>query len=175
VYQGKRGPVSTAPFRVLGRFVWYPLDQETGFFYSGTNLGARRIVALGASVDHQGNYNTRGADLYVDVPVTRGDAATFQLNVIRYDGGSTLTTLPQQTCWMAEGGYYLHTLKVEPFVQVASRDPRDLLPAERKYLCGLAYWGNGHRYNVKVGLARMTRAGAPNRTQLQVQGQLFMW
>ncbi len=175
VFQGSRGANATAPFRYFGRAVWYPFDAETGFFYSGTTLGGRRIVAVGASIDHQGDYNTDGVDLYVDQPVNGGDAATFQLNFIRYDGGRTLVQLPRQNCWLAEGGYYLHSTRLEPFVQVASRDlSQASLADERKYQGGLAYWANGHRYNVKLGIARLTKSGAPDRTPLVIQGQIFM-
>jgi hypothetical protein len=176
VFQGSRGNDATAPFRYFGRVVWYPLDAETGFFYSGTTLGARRILAIGASVDHQGDYNTRGADLYVDQPVNGGDAATFQIDFIRYDGGTFMRMLPAQNCWLFEGGYYLHAARLEPFVQIASRDPSDAsLAVERKYQAGVAYWAAGHRYNVKLGVGRMTKAGAPDRTQVLLQGQIFMW
>ena len=176
VFQGNRGTTATAPFRYFGRAVWYPLDAETGFFYSGTTLGVRRIVAVGGSVDHQDTYNTRSVDLYVDHPVRGGDAATFQADFVHYDGGQLFPTLPSQNCWLLEGGYYLHAARLEPFVQVATRDPSDAsLAFERKYQGGIAYWAGGHRYNVKLGVAQLTRSGAPNRTQVAVQGQIFMW
>jgi hypothetical protein len=176
VFQGRRGTSAAAPFRCFGRVVWYPLDAETGFFYSGTTLGAKRIVALGASVDHQDDYTTRGVDLYVDQPVRGGDAATFQLDFIRYDGGRTLPALAAQSVWLVEAGYYIHGARLEPFVQVASDDPSSpSIAIQRKYQGGVAYWANGHRYNVKLGVARMTKSGAPDRTQVVVQGQIFVW
>ncbi len=176
VFQGSRGTNATSPFRYFGRVVWYPLDAETGFFYSGTTLGTRRIVAVGASVDHQGTYNTRSVDLYVDQPVGGGNAATFQVDFIRYDGGRLLPALLAQNCWLLEGGYYLHATRLEPFVQVASRDPSNPSVAlERKYQGGVAYWADGHRYNIKLGIARLTRSGGPDRTQAVLQGQIFMW
>ncbi len=176
VFQGKRGAGAAMPFRYLGRIVWYPFDTETGYFYSGTNLGTKRIVALGASIDHQAGYNTAGFDLYIDQRVGAGDGATFQADLLRYDGGTTFRQLPLQTCWLLEGGYYFRAVKLGPFVQVASRDPTDPSRAiERKYQVGVAYWPGGHRYNVKAGVARLTASGAADSTQVVVQGQIFMW
>ena len=176
VFQGSRGTTATSPFRYFGRVVWYPRDAETGFFYSGTTLGAKRIIAVGASLDHQGDYNAGGVDLYVDQPLKGGDVATFQLDFIRYDGGRLFPLLPAQNCWLFEGGYLFHAARVEPFAQIATRDPSDpLLGGERKYQAGVAYWANGHRYNAKLGVARLTKSGAPSRTQVVVQAQLFLW
>lgn len=176
VFQGNRGASASAPFRYFGRVVWYPLDAETGFFYSGTTLGSRRIVAIGGSLDHQGDYNTRAVDLYVDQPLPGGDAATFQANFVHYDGGRLLAQLPAQTCWLLEGGYYLRAARLEPFVQIARRNPSNpSLAVDRKYQGGVAYWGNGHRYNLKLGVARLTSSAGPARTQVQLQAQIFMW
>src|SRR5205807_277870 len=40
-------------FRVTGRLQLNLLDPETGFFYGGTYLGAKKILSVGGSYDYQ--------------------------------------------------------------------------------------------------------------------------
>jgi len=175
-FQGARGGDATAPFRFLVRGVWYPFDAETGFFYTGTNLGTRRILAIGASVDHQDDYTSVGADVYWDWKLRRGDGVSAQANVVRYDGGATFPQLPRQSAWLVEAGYYVAGPAIGPFVQVAGRDPAGGAPGgERKIVGGVAWWGSGHRFNVKAGLGRVTRDGGPGRTQFVLQGQVYVY
>jgi hypothetical protein len=77
VYQGYRGENSTEPFRYVGRVVFYLFDPETGFFYTGTSLGTKKIVAIGLSADFQDTYQSyafcqrRRGDLAGRLPVLR--------------------------------------------------------------------------------------------------------
>jgi len=181
-FQGYRGEDATEPFRVTGRLVWYPFEADTGFFYSGTNLGAKRILALGASYDRQGGYSAASGDVFYDQPLTNGDALTLQADFVRYDGGDFFPLvggeppLPRQNAWLFEGGYYLHAVRMTPFVQVARRDFEDPAAAdESKSLAGLAWWPRGHRLNLKLGVARLEKDGAPDRTQIAVQCQIFTY
>ena len=176
VFQGARGADSTAPFRYVGRAVWYPFEAETDFFYSGTSFGKKRVVALGASIDHQDDYNSYGVDAYVDYPVRGGDAVTVQIDLLRYDGGETFTALPRQDCLMVEAGYYFRTPRLGPFVQLARRDFRTgRSPDEASYPAGLAYWDSGHQFNLKLGYSRLTREGDPVRNQWVAQAQLLLF
>ena len=175
-FQGHRDVNALAPFRYVGRVVWYPFEAETGFFYTGTTLGSRRILAVGTSVDHQGDYNTRAVDLFVDQPMNHGDGVTLQADYIRYDGGATFVALPQQDTWLVEAGYYVHQLKVSPFLQVATREFAGGLSAhERRFQAGAAYWANGHRLSLKVGIGRQMKDGVPDRTQANVQMEVFFY
>jgi hypothetical protein len=92
VFQGTRGADATNPLRTIARVVWYPFDAETGFFYSGTAFGARRILALGASYDQQGDYNTYAADVFWDWPVAGGDAVTAQVDYMHAQPDPTFRT-----------------------------------------------------------------------------------
>jgi hypothetical protein len=175
-FQGARGTAATTPFRYLVRGVWYPFEAETGFFYTGTNHGTKRILAIGASYDRQDDYSAIGADVYWDWKLPGGNGATAQANLIRFDGGSTFFQLPEQRAWLVEAGYYHGRSKVGPFLQVAGRDMAEgTLPDEQRVSAGLAWWGSGHRFNVKIGLARLTRDHAPSRTQFVVQGQVYAY
>jgi hypothetical protein len=173
-FRGHRDPDSTFPFRYMARFVWYPFNADTGFFYTGTTVAQRRIVGIGASFDRQGHYSANAVDLFVDQPLANGDAVTFQTDFIRYDGGTTFPSLPRQNAWLIESSYYFHAAKLGPFVQAASRDyTKPLLADEKKIQGGVALWLMAHRVNVKLGLARLLKDRAPDRTQFVVQTQLF--
>jgi len=182
VFQGYRGENATEPFRVAGRLVWYPFETDTGLFYTGTTLGTKRILALGASYDRQGDYRAAAGDVFYDQPLPNGDGLTLQADFIRYDdrgffppvGGEP--QLPGQDTWLFEGGYYLHGVKLGPFVQMAGRDFDDpLTPDENRYQLGLAWWINGHRLNLKLSAARLERDGEPDRTQVVAQCQILTY
>jgi Phosphate-selective porin O and P len=176
VFQGYRDVTATSPFRYSGRAVWYPFEAETGFFYSGTNLGSKRILAIGTSFDHQSDYTAAALDVYWDWRIRRRDGITAQLDYLHYDGGRTFQQLPDQGTWLAEAGYYHGTLKVGPFLQVTRRvygDPAQ--PAETRYQAGVTYWLSGHRLNLKLGAGQLLKDGAPGRTQVVLQGQIYMY
>ena len=119
VFRGYPDASATAPLRYAGRVVWYPFEADTGFFYAGTTLGARRILAIGAGVDHQNDYTARAVDVYLDQPLRDGDGLTLQLDYIRYDGGTTFTQLPAQHTWLIEAGYYNRRTRLGPFVRAS--------------------------------------------------------
>ena len=177
VAQGARGPDAARPLRTTLRAVWYPFEADTGFFYSGTFFGARRLLALGVSHDQQEHYRTDAADVVVDWPVgARGDAVAAQANVVRFDGGTTLTELPRQDTVALEAGYFLKAFRLGPFVQFSRRDFDDPARAdERSSQVGVAWWWSGHQLNVKLGVGRLERDGVPDRTQVVLQGQLFLY
>lgn len=179
VFNGARGLDDTAPLRFTVRGVWYPFEAEKGLFYAGTTLGARRILSVGASVDHQDGYTAAGADVFIDQPLARGSrSVTGQVNFTRFDGGLTFAQLPRQDVWLVEAGVYDKATRLGPFAQVTTRrlaEPSAAAADEAKVTGGLAYWAYGHRFNVKLGVARATRTGSPTRTQVVVQGQLYVF
>jgi hypothetical protein len=171
-FRGNRDPDSNFPFRVSGRFVWYPFDADTGFFYTGTTLGKKRIVALGTSFDRQDHYSSNAVDLFIDQPLRNGHTVTFQADYVRYDGRGTFPTLPKQSAWMVEGSYCFGNVKLAPFIQAASRDFTNPSAADdRKIQGGMIYWIKGHRLNIKLGIGRSLKNGAPDRTQFVIQTQ----
>jgi hypothetical protein len=176
VFQGYRDVDATAPFRYQGRAVWYPLEAETGFFYTGTTQGVRKILAIGAAFDHQADYAAESVDVFVDRPTRGGDGITLQFGVIRYDGGTTFRQLPAQRDWLLEAGYYSQRTRFGPFVQASGRSfTNEALPDDSKVIAGVAWWASGHRYNLKFGVGRIGKDHLPGRTQVVLQGQLFMY
>jgi hypothetical protein len=177
VFSGARGAGATAPLRYAVRGVWYPFEAETGLFYTGTSLGARRIVSVGASVDRQDDYLARAIDFFVDQPLAgNAGGVTFQANYTRYDGGTTFVQLPRQDVWFVEAGLFHRRTRLGPFAQWTSRDHVAAgIADESKATGGLAYWAEGHRFNIKAGVARLGRTGTGDRTQVVVQGQVFVF
>ena len=59
---------SPQPLRLTGRAVSCPYRADTGFFYSGTWQGTRRILGIGAFADGQKDFRSYGADAIVEQP-----------------------------------------------------------------------------------------------------------
>jgi hypothetical protein len=176
LYRGNTDHDGAFPYRYLARFVWYPFEADTAFFYTGPTFGQKKIVGIGVSFDRQGNYSANSMDVFIDYPLKNGDAVTFQGDFIRYDGGTTFESLPKQNTWLLEGSYYIRKAKLGPFVQLASRDY--VLPDssdEMKLQGGVAYWILQHQMNIKAGLSRLLKTGSPDRSQFVIQAQFFYY
>jgi len=183
-FQGFRGSdlaggsgAGSEPFRITARAVWYPFEAETGYFYTGTTHGTKKILALGASYDAQSSYSSIAADLFYDQPIPSG-AVTLQVGLTRLDGDDFLASLPEQDTLLVEASYYSKKLRLGPFVQFATRSfaaPDTTHRDEERAQAGLAWWLSGHKSNLKAGWTRITRDGAPDRDQLQLQLQVFWY
>jgi hypothetical protein len=113
VFDGFRAPANAGgagsrnPFRFTGRLVYNFFDTEKGYVPVGTNLGKKKILAIGGGYDTQGGftspatattpagkgYEAYGADFMIDWPFGPGDAKTGRdaltahVDYIHYDGG----------------------------------------------------------------------------------------
>jgi hypothetical protein len=176
LYRGNTDHDGDFPYRYMARFVWYPLEADTGFFYTGTTHGQKKIIALGTSFDRQGNYSANSVDFFLDHPVNNGDAVTIQADFTRYDGGTSFTILPKQNDWMLEGSYYFKKAKLGPYVQFASRDLDNPSSADdSKIQGGIAYWIQKHKLNIKAGYGKLLKDHMPDRSQFVVQTQFFYY
>lgn len=176
MFRGNRNHEGDLPYRYVARVVWYPLEADTGFFYTGTTHGAKKIIAIGASFDRQGSYSSNGFDLFIDHPVANGDAVTIQGDYIRYDGGRSFTSLAKQDTWMLEGSYYFKKLKLSPYVQYSARDFDNAGSLDDgRIQGGIAYWIQKHRINIKAGYGKMLKDASPDRNQFVVQTQFFYY
>jgi len=176
VFRGNRNHDGDFPYRYFGRFVWYPLEADTGFFYTGTTHGQKKILAVGASFDRQGDYGSNSVDFFLDHPLKNGDAVTMQADFIHYNGGRSFLTLPKQNDWLLEGSYYFKKARLGPYVQFASRDlsnPSSL--DDRKIQGGIACWIQKHRVNVKAGYGKLLKDNSPDRGQFIIQTQFFYY
>lgn len=173
-FQGARDARSHRSFRYTGRVQVQLLDPEpAGFFYAGTYLGARKVVAVGAAVDTQDEYIAYDADAFVDYPLGPG-AITAQVAFNRIDGDTTFLTLPEQNVVLVEVGYLLRDLRLTPVFQATKRGIVDANAGdEARWSIGLNYWLAGHNANLKAAYGRIDPRGLPEQHQFTVQFQFF--
>jgi hypothetical protein len=174
-FQGARDARSHRSFRYAGRVQYEFLESEgTGFFYTGTYLGAKRVLAVAAAFDTQSDYHAYDADVFADHPVGPG-AVTAQLAYNRFNGGTTfLTLLPKQDDVLLEVGYFVRRLKLTPVVQFTNRSIVDTdVGDESRWSVGVNYWWAGHNANIKTAYMRIDPRGLAKQNEFTIQLQLF--
>jgi hypothetical protein len=173
-FQGARDAGSHRSFRYAGRVQYQFLEPEpTGFFYTGTYLGTKKIAAVAAAFDAQDDYHAYNADAFVDYPAGPG-AVTAQLAYNRFDGGGTFLTLPRQNVTLLELGYFLRDLKLTPVFQFTNRAVVDTLSGdETRWSIGVNYWWAGQNANVKAAYGRIDPRVSAAQNELTIQLQLF--
>ena len=173
VFQGFRNANSTNGLRYAGRVQYDVFETETDFFYSGTSLGKKKVLALGAGADGQDDYHAFAVDAFFDAPAGPG-ALTAQFDYNRFNGGTTFSTLPEQNDFLFEVGYFFQKAKLTPVFQLSDRNQAGVtIGDERRWSVGLNYWMMGHNANIKGAYARILPAEAPSQNQFTVQLQLF--
>lgn len=174
VLQGNRGAGDSNSFRFLGRVMFNVFEAQKGLFYTGTTLGARRLLNFGASYDTQEDYEAYGADVFWDQPVGGGNAVTLQADWSHLDGDVFLTSLPEQDNIHAEAGFYLASVKLLPFVQYGQRDFEAVTGNdEDKVQVGLGYMFAGHNGNLKLSYAQISPDVGDDRDEIWLNLQVF--
>ena len=172
-FQGLRDPASHRAFRYAGRVQYNVFDPEVGFFYTGTYLGRKTIVAVGGAFDIQNDYHGYAADVFIDHPLGPG-AVTGQFDYNHYDGGTTLRTLPRQHDVLLEAGYLLRALKLTPFLQITNRNLVDTSTGdETRVSLGGSYWWAGHNANIKAAYTHINPKVPASQHQFTIQLQVF--
>jgi hypothetical protein len=173
VFQGARDARSDNAFRYAGRVQYNVFQPEVGFFYTGTYLGAKKILALGAAFDTQSHYHAYDADAFLDYPLGPG-AITGQFNYNRFDGGETLRTLPEQNDVLVELGYLIKSARLTPVLQFTHRDlTGGSAGDETRTSIGANYWWAGHNVNVKGAYTRIAPSMLAKQNEFTVQLQVF--
>ena len=173
VFQGLRDAGSDNAFRYAGRVQYNVLEPETGFFYTGTYLGKKKILALGAAFDAESDFHAYDADVFFDYPVGPG-AITARLDYNRFDGGDTLKTLAKQNDVLVEAGYLFRAAKVTPVLQFERRDLASAsVGDETRAAAGANYWWAGHNASIKALYTRISPRGARKQNEFTVQLQMF--
>jgi hypothetical protein len=193
MFQGRRNDSSPESvqsrnfFRVAGRVQVNVFDPETGFFYAGTYLGAKKVLSFGGTIDFQDDYMHWGADAFLDYPLGPG-VLTAQFNLAHYDGGDFLVggaiaaPLLEQTSVMGEVGFLINALDLSPILrfehQSINLDPGDA--SETRIGGGVAWWPYGHAFNLKAFYQRVTPdAPAPadpnGYDQFNLQAQVYVF
>jgi Phosphate-selective porin O and P len=172
-FQGFRDAGSDNAFRYAGRVQYNVLDAETGFFYTGTYLGKKKVLAVGAAFDAQKDFHAYDVDAFFDYPMGPG-AVTAQFDYNHFDGGTTLTTLAKQNDILLEAGYLLKALKITPVLQYSQRNFSDLSTGdEKRTAVGASYWWTGQNVNIKALYTRIAPRGLDSQNELTVQFQIF--
>jgi hypothetical protein len=177
-FQGRREGGSRNSFRSAGRVQYNFFDTEKGQFYPGTYLGTKKVLAVGAGYDLQGDYRAYAADIFLDLPVRGGDGVTAQVDFIRWDGGETFPSLLPQNDLFLEGGYYISSAKLLPWARYESQSfvsSGDTLRDQKRFQVGVTWYRNAHNFNIRAAWGRVIpRAdGVRSTNQLTVQIQLF--
>ena len=173
-FQGARDARSNRSFRYAGRVQYEILESEgTGFFYTGTYLGKKKVLAIAAAFDTQKDYHAYDADVFADYPSGRG-AITAQVDYNHIDGGATFVTLAKQHTVLIEAGYLLRDLKLTPVAQFATRGVIDTsVGDEKRWSIGANYWWAGHNANIKAAVGRIEPRGQAAQKEVTLQLQLF--
>jgi hypothetical protein len=172
-FQGTRDSGSDNAFRYAGRVQYNVFDAETGFFYTGTYLGTKKILAVGAAFDAQKDFHAYDADVFLDYPLGPG-AVTAQVDYNHFDGGDTLRTLATQHDVLVEAGYLFRAAKVTPVLQFARRDlTRALLGDETRASIGGNYWWAGHNASIKGLYTRVAPKSLAVQHEFTLQVQVF--
>jgi hypothetical protein len=201
MFQGRRSPAATTPsdtpggtptvdsvgarnsFRFTGRVQVNFLDPETGFFYAGTYLGAKRVLSIGAAYDYQhhdsGSYKYWAADAFLDMPAGPG-AVSAQVNFAHWDGGG-LVPLSKRQALMSEAGYRFAAVRLSPTVRFeklwvpGTNGAADA--SEDRYSGGLSFWWEGHNSTLKAFYTRVhsTPEGPKDYNVFNLQWQLFFF
>jgi hypothetical protein len=179
-FQGHREPLSRNSFRSAGRLQYNFFGTEKVPFYPGTYLGTKKILAVGAAFDLQADYKAFAADAFLDLPVGGGDGVTAQIDLLRWDGGTTFPTLQRQNDFFFEGGYYVSSAKLLPWVRFESQRYSarvNEVRNQKRFQVGMTWYAFGHNANVRAAFGKIipSAAGLPLTNQFTVQMQLFYY
>ena len=160
--------------RFSGRVAWNFFDPEPAYYYAGTYLGKKRVLALGAAFDLQPDaingkdlYYALGVDLFWDLPFTNGNRLSGQAAFVYYNGyagtvgGVPATVDAQGMGLLFDIGYAIGDW--EPMIGFDWFKPNDnasdLKDQHLEIHVGLAYWLHGHNANIKLDLALVKGVG----------------
>lgn len=172
VFQGMRD-TQDRELRTTFRVQYNVFDPETSYFYTGTYLGKKKILAIGGGLDRQHKYDAYAFDVFFDQPVS-GGAFTLQFDHFKYNGKDYLKSLADQNDNLLEAGFLIGKTKFMPVVQFAKRDlVGKTVGDETRYGGGLNYFLVGHNANLKALYTTIKSRGINTTKQFTVQLQFF--
>ena len=185
-FQGFRAPADPGvtparnPFRGVARLQVNLFEPEMpGIFYTGTYLGARRVLAIGGGVDMQAasgdNYRAWVVDAFLDHPVTDSVSITAQVDFFNYDGGNLSAALAEQTALFAEAGLYFKPMRIMPFLRFETQNFDGAGNDNNRLQAGLGYYIKGHNANLKAAFSRVDPDVGDASKQFTAQLQVFYY
>jgi hypothetical protein len=174
ILSGNRGPDSTNSLRYFGRVMYNFFEPMKGLYYTGTSLGKKRLLSVGASMDTQEDYQTTSIDFFYDQPLGGGNAVTLQGSWSSLDGDVFLPGIADQDNTTLEAGFYFGASKLMPFVQLSNRDFSDSGLADvDTTMIGIGYFFRGYNGNVKFSWLTSDVDGGASTDTIWVQLQAF--
>jgi Phosphate-selective porin O and P len=175
-FEGARDPASHNNFRYAGRVQLDLLDPEVGFFYTGTYLGKKRVVAIGGAFDKQQDYHAYDGDAFVDLPLGPPAAITAQFDYNRLNGQNFLPAIPHENTYLAELGVLIRAARLTPFVQFTNRDPIATSAGDdQRTSVGAAFWWAAHNANIKAAYTHISPGAAAEQHEFTLQLQVFSY
>jgi hypothetical protein len=175
VFQGVRQPGARNAFRVAGRGQYNVWDTETGYLYPGLYLGNKRILSIGGGLDHQQDYKAYSVDGFLAMPMDK-NALNGELTLLKFDGGTTFASIPEQRDATLQVGYYLGGPKVMPWLRyenqnftASSQNSRD----NHRYQLGVTWFPNAANYNIKGAFSRVDPRTGNKTNEYTIQMQFF--
>ncbi len=150
--------------RFVNRLQWNFFDTEVYNLpsYAGVNYGNKKILAVGAAYDTQGDYRYGSGDMYLDFPVPVGSfESTIQYQYI--NGGKFLTTLPEESTFQIEGGVFAKPVKLAPIVRYEQKtftQTANEWQNENRFAVGLNFYPYPKaesNFNIKVWWQRVSQ------------------
>jgi hypothetical protein len=179
LFSGERDANAHNSLRVAGYLQYDFFEPEKVYVYVGTALGKKKILAVDVGGDKQGAYRSYSANIAGNTPVRGGDEIGLNLQYLHFDGRDKFLTIPDQNNFLAEGAYYLHKVKIQPFGRFETQ--RFVTPANATKEISRAGGGANyyiHGQNLKWTLQYLRvlpQNGSPLRpsNQFTMQLQLF--
>jgi len=184
IFQGVRdaatstGVASRNAFRHSGYLQYDFWEKERGYVYAGTNRGTKKILALSAGYDGQKAYKAYSANLHTTIPVMKTNEVAVQIQGVHYDGGNFIKALPRQNDYLAEFGYYMAPMKIQPFVKfedqkfgVTSNPSKD----QKRVGAGLNYYVSGQNLKLTGQYLRVTPENHAIHSSNEFTVQFQIW
>jgi hypothetical protein len=164
--------------RGTARLAWNPFEKETGFGYTGTTIGAKRILQVAAQIDRQGgrhdprddagftaeprDYRARAGEAFYEQPFKGGSALTVETAWLerRDDYEDTALATRDIEAGYLQAGWLLAPRLAGGRLQIAARHETvrtDRGGAEQEATgrtIGLTWFAMGHERKIQADFTR---------------------
>jgi len=181
VYQGNRTTASGShnPFRFAGRLQYNFFDPEVTFYYPGTYLNKKKVLAIGAGIDTQKSYMAYAFDGFLNLPVGKENGLTVEVDFINYNGSTFLSTLKKQNTYLGQVGFYAGGPKILPYFRYEAQDFVDnalQVGNSRNFGGGVKWFPFGWNLNLTAAYTFRDKPNDPkvaSTNEFTVQLQMF--